>query len=284
MDRIIADPEPGVWQVIVENQDLMVPGDAETRRARFRLTATVFGAESKSPPAEFNTRVREILNKQQVRFASHLASFDGYYAESPLGSAFSTRTNLADLDEPIVYEINVPQGASTLRAGIDSQSTKAADVDLYLYFCANQCELKAFSARSGVQEQVIIAQPKGGKWKVVIDPVSIASGTLTLDYTDVFTHTAFGSLTPLSTNIAFTKGTNADTDFAAEIHALPVNGRRLVGLVELMTREPATVRYEYNAVTKKFERVKERVTLAEALLELHNRVNKLKPLTGAAGR
>lgn len=237
-NRIIADPERGVWQVIVENESLRVPGDSETRRARFRITATVYGVEFKSPS----------------KFVNYFAFVDGYFPTTPLGSAFSTRMLIADGDRPIIHEIDVPPGAETLRARIDGPTVKTADVDLYLYFCAKECELKAFSSQRGVQERVAIAQPTGGKWKVVIDPVLIPSGALTLDYTDIITHAAFD--------------------------ALPVNGRRLVGLVELMTQEPATVRYEYNASTKTLEPIKERVTLAEMLIEFPVN-NKPRPLSNA---
>lgn len=282
MDRVIVDPEPGVWEVIVENQNLLVPGDPETRRARFLISGAVYRTESTSAASALTTRVRDISDKHQVRFANSFAAVDGYLAETPLASAFSTRTLIEGV-EPIIYDINVPQGAGTLTARIDGPSSKAADVDLYLYFCAPECELKAFSARSGVREQVTIAQPKGGKWKVVLDPVSVPSGALTLDYTDLFTHPAFGSLTPLTSDITFSKAATSNTEIATKIDAVPVNGRRLVGLVDLMTRETATVRYEYNAVRKTVEPVKDRVTLADTLLELHREI-KPKPLTGTAAR
>lgn len=262
-DRIIVDPEPGVWQVIVENQDMMMPGDSETRRAKFLLTAAVLGAEP---------------NRQRVRFSSHFASFDSYVGESPLASALSRRVTITN--EPIIYEINAPAGTGTLKARINGPATRAADADLYLYFCAKECELKAFSARSGLQEQVTIPQPKAGTWKVVIDPVSISSGTLTLDYTDLFTHAVFGSLTPLNTANAM----NEEIEFAPKIDAMPLNGRRLVGFVELMTREPGTVRYEYNAATKKIEPIKERVTLAESLIDLQSGLALPQVVTGTAGR
>ena len=283
VDRMIADPEPGVWELIVENQNLLVPGDSETRRASFLITATVYRAESRSLPNQLTTRVRDVLNKQQVLFANHFAPLNAYVAETPLASASSTRTTIEGT-EPVIYEINVPQGAGTLTARIEGPSSKAADVDMYLYFCASECELKAFSARSGVREQVTIAQPKGGKWKVVLDPVSVPSGALTLDYTDLFTHPAFGSLTPLTSDITFAKAATSNTEIATKIDAVPVNGRRLVGLVELMTREPAIVGYVYNTVTKLREPIRERVPLAEALVELPGELPKPMPLSGAAGR
>jgi len=284
VDRLIANPEPGVWEVIVENQDLLAPGDSETRRGSFSITATVYRAEPNSLSNQLTTRVGDVLNKQQVQFANYFASLDGYVAEAPLASAFSARPVLGNGNEPVIYEINVPQGAATLRARIDGPSTKAADVDLYLYFCAAECELKAFSARSGVREQVTIAQPKGGKWKVVIDPVLVPSGPLTLDYIDLFTHTAFGSLTPLTGNITFTKEAASTVEVAAKIDAVPVNGRRLVGLVDLLTRESVTVGHVYNPATKSPEPIKERVTLAERIVELRGDINQPNPLTGSARR
>ena len=284
LDRIISDPEPGVWQVVIENQNLLAPGDFATRQAKFIITAAVFGAESRSLPTPLMTAVGDKPNRQQIRFANQFASFAGYYAEAPLGSAYSTRVSIAAGDEPLVYEINVPPGANSLQALIRGDTSKGADVDLYLYSCAKQCELKAFSARRGVEEKVTVAQPKSGKWKVVIDPVSLPSGTVTLDYTDVFTHTAFGSLIPLATDIVFAKAANADTEMTARIDAQPVGNRRLVALVEAMTREVVTVRYEYNAATKAVEPIKERVTLAQTILELTSGINKLKTLSGAAGR
>ncbi|MFN2408090.1 MAG: S8 family serine peptidase [Pyrinomonadaceae bacterium] len=268
LDRIITDPEPGVWQVIVENQNLLIPGHSAALRAKFIITAAVFAAESNSLPRQLMTAVREEPNKQHIRFTNQFASFNGSYTESPLGSAFSTRASIAEGDEPLVYEINVPAGAASLNAFIRGPSSTGADVDLYLYFCAKECELKAFSARRGVDEKVIVAQPTSGKWKVVIDPVSIPSSTLTIDYTDVFTHSAFGSLLPLTTDVAVARGTTAETETTIRIDAQPLGNRRLIGLVELMSRDVATVRYEYNPATKTIEPIKERVVLAETIIEL----------------
>ena len=284
LERTITDPEPGVWQVLVENQNLLFPGESAVLRAKFIITAAVFGAESKSFPRQLMTAVREEPNKQHIRLTNQFASFNGSHTESPLGSAFSTRASIAEGDEALVYEINVPAGAASLKAFIRGQSATGADLDLYVYFCVKQCELKAYSARRGVEEKVTIAQPKSGRWKVVIDPVSIPPSTLTIDYTDVFTHSAFGSLVPLTADIAFARETTAETETTIRIDAQPLGNRRLVALVELLSREVGTVRYEYNPATKTVEPIKERVPLAEAIFELPGGVQKPKALTGAAAR
>jgi hypothetical protein len=284
LDRIIADPEPGVWQVVVENQNLLIRGDSIALRAKFIITASVFAAESKPLPRPLMTAMRADVSTQRIRIANRFAPFNGYYTESPLGSAFSIRVSIAEGEEPLVYEINVPPGASSLKALIGGELLKRADVDLYLYLCAQQCELKAFSARSGGEENVSIAQPKSGRWKVVIDPVSIPSEGVIIDYTDVFTHTAFGSLTPQTTDTVFTGRTSAETNMTVRVDAQPVGSRRLVSIVELLTREPAIVKYEYNAATKTVEPVKERVPLVEAILELPQGLNKPKPFSRVAAR
>src|SRR5262249_48760586 len=121
-----------------------------------------------------------------------------------------------------------------------------------------------------------------GKWKVVIDPVSIPSGTLTIDYTDIFTHSAFGSLAPLSFRTTLAKDANVAAEVVTKVDAFPAGNRRLVGIVELMNSEVTTTRYEYNATTKGVEPIKERVVLAEAFLDLQSGVNKPKVLTDAA--
>ena len=281
-DRFIASPEPGVWEVIVENQNLMVRGDSESHRARFIITATILGTATAPPLREYSATSKDPSTSRQVSFANAFASFDGYYDSAPLASLFSTHTTVAR--ETVSYELNVPQGANALKVKIDDPSGSGADVDLYLYFCAQKCELKAFSARNGAREQVTIKQPKEGKWTVVIDPVSLPSGTLTLDYQDLFTHAAFGSLTPETNIVRVAQGGTVNRAFDAVVDAVPVNGRRLVGLVELLTREPVTVRYVYNAATKTIEPVKERAVIAQSLIKLPMQLNQLKSLTGEAGQ
>jgi hypothetical protein len=242
LDRGIADPEPGVWEVIVENQNLTLPGElsANALEARFRITASVFRSEPQLSSG---------------RFTNHYAPFNGVYEESP-ASTFSTRLTIAKGDEPVVYEIAVPEGATNLTASLNGRTSDKTDVDLYLYSCAKlPCELKAFSARAGTEEKVTVAKPEAGQWKVVIDPVSIGARSLTLSYIDFFGHPAE-----------------------------PVSGRRLVTLFQLISRERLTVRYDYNSQTKRVEPVKERVTLAQVVLQKPPATRTTKALTRATSR
>jgi len=265
-DRAISNPEPGVWQVVIENQSVTAPGEltAEAQRAKITLTAAVIAVETRNPLTRLSS-VRP--DYRSLRLVNNFAAFNANYTEAPLGSGFSTRISISPDAEPIVYEVNVPPGASVLTARTNSATGKQADVDLYLYFCANNgCELKGFSTRIGTQENVTVAQPKAGKWKVVVDPVSLPAGTLLLDYIDIFTHAAFGSLRPATAQASFGSKTIADINVATRVEAVPTGNRHLVGLLPLMSREPYTVHYEYNATSKRVEPVKEHISFGEAVI------------------
>jgi hypothetical protein len=92
-------------------------------------------------------------------------------------------------------------------------------------------------------------------------------------------HPAFGSLMPSTKSALISDSTHADVNVTAHIDAVPTGPRRVIGLLQLTSREPATVYYDYNAATKKVEAVKERIRLGAALLELEPGP---KPLTGSA--
>jgi hypothetical protein len=130
-----------------------------------------------------------------------------------------------------------------LKARVRNADRARGDVDLYLYFCAsNKCELKAYSTRGNSQESVTVVQPEAGKWKVVVDPVSIPPRGLRLEYTDAFTPPALSTV--------------------------PGKNRRIVRLVRVMSRGYLTVGYDYNSASQKVEPVKQRVSLGDVMVEL----------------
>jgi hypothetical protein len=122
-----------------------------------------------------------------------------------------------------------------------------------------------------VKENVTVASPKAGRWKLVIDPVSVPAAGLTLDYLDVFTHSAFGSLVPLSSEANFGRNSIAAANLAFQINATPVGNRRLVGLLQVLSRDSYILFYDYNPTTKKVEPTKARVSFGDAIIELRSR-------------
>lgn len=138
--RAVVKPDPGVWEVIVENKNTR--GDSRftvPNQTTFTLTAEIL---SNTDPA----------NKISADVAS---------------------TFTVDRSHPWIYDLDVKTGTKNLVSAIDKVSHAGADVDLYLFDCTTgECVLRDFSQRDNSDERVEVQQPSPGKWKFVIDPVS----------------------------------------------------------------------------------------------------------------
>jgi len=62
-----------------------------------------------------------------------LAAFNGRIESLGLGSANAARPTLSSEYQPMIYDLNVPQGASRIEASIAGVSDPAAQIDLYLF-------------------------------------------------------------------------------------------------------------------------------------------------------
>ena len=137
--RAVVKPEPGVWEVIVENKNTR--GDSRFA-ARNQTTFTV--------AAEIP---RQTGPTNKIR-------------------AGVTTTFSVDGSQPWIYDLHVKPGTKNLVSAIEKVSQAGADIDLYLFDCTTgECVLKDFSQRDHSEEWVEVQQPSPGKWKFVIDPV-----------------------------------------------------------------------------------------------------------------
>jgi len=175
--QTIVNPEPGVWEVVIDNNDWMdARGVLSQEKGRFTFKASVFGVESSPSGLTINASSDKDTDLLAVNFTNRMAPFTGNTKSGPLGSAFADSPTLVEGGAPQVYEIDVSPGAESVSARIDSATDRRADLDLYLYKCTDgACKLKAFSISDGAQETVRISKPDAGKWKVVIDPVVVPS-------------------------------------------------------------------------------------------------------------
>jgi hypothetical protein len=192
--RTIADPDPGVWQVVIENSNQAHKGDRSfmTMNNTFSFEASVLGiaVSSAEPVADPAGADYEILA------INRFAQFNGGLAGGPLGSAFSERLTLSTGDDPKVYDIDIPEGTLSLNVQTRLAENSLADVDLYLYNCTTgTCVFTAAGNTNHGNERLYAENPAAGKWKVVLDPVAVPKGkTAVVEYADVFTNPAFGVL------------------------------------------------------------------------------------------
>jgi hypothetical protein len=187
--RYIVNPEPGVWEVIVDNGNdgrWVEQPKASQIPVEFHLTASVYGLEIRAK--------RSSSSDLPVTITSRLGRVVGKIMEAPLASRFETTREIA-LGAPLTFEIAVPEGATKLISEVRDPSETAADVDLYLYKCEKEsCRLWSYSANAGATESIIVDKPAAGRWVTVIDPVAVPEHKkLSIRYADAFTLPAFGT-------------------------------------------------------------------------------------------
>lgn len=258
LTRTILSPEPGVWEVLIDNDDAKTTAVSE--ELKFTFEASVFAVDAQSGPHLFRPTQDGEGAVLEASFINQMAPFSGSLKNLPLGSAFGEDLSFASESTLQIYEINVPPGAETLRAQIKSTTNKNADLDLYLYDGTNKgcgppeqiyqdCMpgesgrflLKAFSIGSGAGEAVEVTNPNPGTWKVVVDPVSIPRGGTKLEYLDLFTHRAFGEIRSESgTTIERASGVKWKEKAQLREAAVPAARRFLAAIIE-MTNDKADI-------------------------------------------
>lgn len=240
--RVIARPEPGVWQLIIDNKNIWdrsrfaAQNLASRNRTAFTVNATLLGV--RLDPALVTVSSTQVSTSftKEIGSVNQLGSFIGGVTVAPLGSGFTEQPLLTAEGMPKVYEINVPLGATRVNARIGAVSDVRADLDLYLFDCSGkECVLKDFSQRDGSNEQVEAENPAPGKWKVLIDPFSVPSGRVSCDYQDIFTHSALGSVTPTEKPAQRVSGARWIERVNIRVNAVPIRPRYLAGLIVVTT-------------------------------------------------
>ena len=226
--RTVQDPLPGVWEVSVDARRNSAADDAA-----FTLTASVLGASVEPDPDVIPEATVGLPEARSYTATNLFGAFTGRMQGTPLGSAFLQTPTIAD-GEVQEYTVEVPAGATSLRATIGNTSDLAADLDL---FVENPAGVRVGQSADGdSEESVTINGPAVGTWTVVIDGFAIPAGTTTYDYIDVFfTTTPMGQISVTDANAlrpALASWTVPGTVTAATV---PSEGRVLYGNVEVRT-------------------------------------------------
>jgi hypothetical protein len=139
-------PEPGVWEIGVENANDSLQFD----------------------------RAQPVLNA--------IMSTTGYRSTQPiLGRTIQLR--FAPGDSALVIPISVDFTTKTLRAAIRNASGDA-DLDFYILKCdAGKCSVSAISTIAGADKMISVENvwTQRGSWKLMVDPVRVPAGGITVD-------------------------------------------------------------------------------------------------------
>lgn len=236
--RVVTNPDPGVWQITVDNCNVSEKS-VGTTNASFTVTAALLGVKV-APLYPF----LDANFQKEITYSNTHASFVGAITSTALASAFIANATVAG-NEPIGYEIDVAPGATRVGATLSAEDG-LVDLDLYLFDCTGrECMLRDFSNGSGSSEQVAVESPAAGKWKLMIDPFLTREGTTRFRYKDYFLHRAFGSLDGPNESVALKQGSSITQRVNLNINAVPVGERYLEALF-FVTNQPGP-----NTVTRK---------------------------------
>lgn len=185
-------PMPGVWELRFFEASDFYQFDwwGATRQAegvRTNVVASVFGAR---------LQARTDNEDPVVHVQNEFAPITGGLESVPLGSLHKEQISVRG-GEQYIYQVQVPDGADFLFAGIDANSSTNFDADLYAFYCDEfgSCRMKGHAVAPSATERLVIGKPKAGLWKIVIDTTSSsAHDKVDVSYFDVYTHAHLGAL------------------------------------------------------------------------------------------
>jgi hypothetical protein len=203
--------------------------------APFSLTVSILGASVSPNPDVIASASLGVPVAREYTLRNLYGEFTGRAAGTTFGSARTGRYSIGHLATQ-QYPVTVTAGSTSLRATIGNPSDVGADLDLYLYNCTSgTCRLAGQSADGDSEESVTVSNPAAGVWVVLIDAYAVPAGTTAYDYVDVFTNSAFGSVSVTDSNAV--RGTDASWTVPGAVTAnqAPAAGRVLLGAVQVRT-------------------------------------------------
>ena len=225
VSRTVSNPQPGVWEVAVEMRRT-----SDAIEAPYSITASVLGATVTPiviPTAQVGVPVTASATATNI-----YGTFTGRMVGGTLGSALRATPTIST-GQMHTTTVDVPAGASSLRATIGSTSDAAADLDLYVYGPTGA--LAGQSADGDSEESVTIGSPAPGRYTVVVDGYSVPAGSTTYSYVDVVTAAQYGSVSLTDANAERLSGASWTVPVTVTAGAVPATGRVLLGAVRVAT-------------------------------------------------
>ena len=183
-NRAYSNPQPGVWEILVESRRTSPLLDNP-----FTLTAKLLGVQVDPATLTLDGVAGQATAVQWTatnQFADVTAT-----AKRRRRSGRRRPTPDDRQRRQQTYTVEVPAGSSRLDVSIGNTSDPSADLDLYVSGPSGDKQ----SADGDSEEAVSYAKPAAGTYTVTVDGYSVPAGTTTYDYVDVFYGGALGSIT-----------------------------------------------------------------------------------------
>ncbi|MBP2474934.1 subtilisin family serine protease [Crossiella equi] len=187
--RTVREPLPGVWELVVEARRT-----SDVLTAPFSLTASALSVAVTPDPDVVESAPLGKPVQREYRVTSSMAAFPGRLAGGPLGSARMLRPTIRK-GEQQTYEVVLPAGATRLVVSTGDPADRDTDLDLTVYDCTGAaCAQAGQSAGPTATEEVVLANPKPGRWRFVVDGYDVPSGSTAYDFADLYAAPSLGAV------------------------------------------------------------------------------------------
>lgn len=226
LTRTYAKPLPGIWEFTVESRRtsplLINP---------FTLTTSVVGVAVAPSPQVVETTAVGAVNPLSWSLTNGYGAVAVKAEGADLGSALRERKTIGH-EQAQRFTVEVPAGATQLRAVIGSPSDLGADLDLTVY---QGGVVVGQDADGDSEEAVTIDNPTAGTYTVEVFGYDVPSGSTAYDYLDVFVSPSLGSVA--ATDTLTTRANGASWPVTGSVTALraPAAGRLLLGQLLVRT-------------------------------------------------
>jgi subtilisin family serine protease len=234
--RTVVNPQPGVWELVVEARRT-----SDVLSAPFGLTATVLSTAISPNPDMVSSATIGTPQVRNYTVTNQLAAFTGrLVGGGALASTQTQRPTVAHLASQ-TFDVTLPAGVTSYTIRTGNASDLRADIDLLVFRCAPTCVLVGSSGGATAVEQVTLTNPPAALYRIEVDGFSVPSGSTAYDLVDSYVSPALGSLTSNDADANHPSGSSWTPTATLTVTGEPGAGRKITGTLTVQTDAGVTV-------------------------------------------
>jgi hypothetical protein len=234
--RTVVNPQPGVWELVVEARRT-----SDAVSAPFGLSATVLSTTISPNPDVVPSATLGTPQVRNYTVTNQLAAFTGrLVGGGALASTQTQRPTIAHLASQ-TFDVTLPAGVTSYTVRTGNASDIRSDIDLVVSRCTPTCVTVGSSAGATAVELVTLTNPPAGLYRLRIDGFSVPDGTTAYDLVDSYVSAALGSLTTSDPNANHPSGSSWNPTATLTAAGQPGPGRKLTGTLTVQTDTGITV-------------------------------------------
>jgi hypothetical protein len=228
-NRSIANPTPGVWEILVESRRT-----SPLQENPWQLDATLLGVTVDPATTTLDSVQKGVATPVSWNVTNDFGQVTAAAKGGSLGSAKSGRESIGN-GQSKTFTVDVPAGASKLDVKIGNPSDAGADLDLFVTGPGGNKQ----SADGDSEEAVSYANPAPGTYTITVDGYSVPSGTTSYDYLDVFYAGSLGTITVDPAPFGLASGESHTVTGTVTANQAAADGRSLFGAMNVVSEDGA---------------------------------------------